>query len=230
MRIPCLRSHAERLGRRLARVSMLWIGLGLGCTLAAAAVSTSPQSPAADPARMEEQVLGVLAEMRRTGKTYLSVSESTGRMLRLLTEATGARHVVEIGTSTGYSGLWFALALSRTGGKLTTFEIDSGRAALAQEHFRRAGVDGHVEIVLGDAHVTVNKLREPIDILFLDADKPGYIHYLRKLLPLVRPGGLIVADNINMAPDYERAVTTDPGLETIYWREGGQVSITLKKR
>lgn len=209
---------------------MLWIGLGLGCTLAAAAVSTSPQSPAADPARMEEQVLGVLAEMRRTGKTYLSVSESTGRMLRLLTEATGARHVVEIGTSTGYSGLWFALALSRTGGKLTTFEIDSGRAALAQEHFRRARVDGHVEIVLGDAHVTVNKLKEPIDILFLDADKPGYIHYLRKLLPLVRPGGLIVADNINMAPDYERAVTTDPGLETIYWREGGQVSITLKKR
>lgn len=230
MKIRCLRNHPKRLGRRLALVSMVGIGLGAGSTLVAAAVSTSAQSPAADPARMEEQVLGVLAEMRRTGKTYLSVSESTGRMLRLLTEATGARHVVEIGTSTGYSGLWFALALSRTGGKLTTFEIDSGRAAQAQEHFRQAGVDKHVEIVLGDAHVTVTKLKEPIDILFLDADKPGYIDYLRKLLPLVRPGGLIVADNINMAPDYERAVTTDPGLETIYWREGGQVSITLKKR
>jgi caffeoyl-CoA O-methyltransferase len=230
MRIPCSGSRPGRPGRLLVPVSMIWMGLGMGCTLAAATVGSSTQSPAADPARMEEQVLGVLAEMRRTGKTYLSVSESTGRMLRLLTEATGARHVVEIGTSTGYSGLWFALALSRTGGKLTTFEIDSGRAAQAQEHFRRAGVDGHVEIVLGDAHVNVIRLKEPIDILFLDADKSGYTDYLQKLLPLVRPGGLIVADNINMAPDYERAVTTDPRLETIYWREGGQVSITLKKR
>ena len=65
------------------------------------------------------------------GRIYLSVPVSDGRVLRLLTEAVGAKTVVEIGTSTGYSGLWFCLALQKTGGKLTTFEIDSGRAATA---------------------------------------------------------------------------------------------------
>ncbi len=229
MTVQILGSRFRRLLAAAIALVGIWLATGMAGTPAAAG-GAAPLEVRADPNKVEEQVLGVLAEMRRTGRTYLSVSETTGRMLRLITEATGARHVVEIGTSTGYSGLWFALGLSRTGGKLTTFEIDPGRAAQARDHFRAAGVENHVEIVLGDAHVTVTRLQEPIDILFLDADKAGYIDYLRKLLPLVRPGGLIVADNINMAPDYERAVTTDPALETIYWREGGQVSITLKKR
>ena len=76
----------------------------------------------------EARILVVIEEMARAKKTYLSVPNSDGRWLRLLTEAVGAQHVVEVGTSTGYSGLWFALALQNTGGKLTTFEIDSSRA------------------------------------------------------------------------------------------------------
>lgn len=211
------------------RIGMAVLGLGFGLWAMQPGCSEPPTAAAA--ANDEEQrILNVLSEMRRAGRTYLSVSEDTGRMLRLLTEAAGARHVVEIGTSTGYSGLWFALGLTRTGGRLTTFELDSGRASKAREHFRSAGVEALVEVVEGDAHTTTQRLDEPIDILFLDADKSGYIHYLRRLLPLVRPGGLIIADNINMAPDYERAVTTDPHLETVYWREGGEVSVTLKKR
>jgi caffeoyl-CoA O-methyltransferase len=178
----------------------------------------------------EQRILSVLEEMRRSGRTYLSVGTEAGRMLRLLAEATDARHVVEIGTSTGYSGLWFCLALQKTGGKLTTFEIHPGRAAIAQEHFKQAGVDGLVTIVLGDAHETVDQLTGPIDLLFLDADKSGYTEYLRKLLPLVRPGGLIVADNMDMAPDYVQAVTNNPDLETLYYREGAELGITLKKR
>lgn len=208
--------------KRIGMMSGVWLVLlAFGFTASPGAATDGPD---------EERILNTLEEMQRTGRTYLSISEQTGRMLRVVTEASNARHVVEVGTSTGYSGLWFALGLSRTGGRLTTFELDPGRARQARENFRQAGVDGLVKVVEGDAHETVLQLKDPIDILFLDADKSGYLDYLRKLLPLVRPGGLIIADNINMARDYERAVTTDPNLETIRWNEGGQVSVTLKKR
>jgi predicted O-methyltransferase YrrM len=178
----------------------------------------------------ERRVLAVLDEMERTGKTYMSVDENKGRMLRVLTEVAGAKHVVEIGTSTGYSGLWFCLALERTGGRLTTFEIDPGRAAMAREHFKKAGVAQLVTVVEGDAHQTLAQVKDPVEVVFLDADKGGYLDYLNKLLPLVRPGGLILADNVEMSAAYRKAVTTNPALETLYWGSGGDLGVTLKKR
>lgn len=178
----------------------------------------------------EKRILSTLEEIRRAGRTWASVPDADGRMLRLLAEAAGAKHVVEIGTSTGYSGLWFALALSNTGGRLTTFEIDPGRAALAREHFRKAGVDHLVTLVEGDAHRNLDKLKEPVDVAFIDADKDGYVSYLNKLLPLVRPGGLILAHNIDMARDYAEAVTTNPALDTIFYMDGAGLAVTLKKR
>jgi len=184
----------------------------------------------------EAKILDVLADMyinQRRG--MMNVQPEDGRILRLLAEAVGAKHVVEIGTSNGYSGIWFCLALRTTGGKLTTHDIHEGRAALARENFKRAGVDDMVTIVMGDAHDTVKKLKEPIDILHLDADKSGYIDYLNKLLPLVRPGGLILAHNTTnvRAPmeDYIKAVTTNPKLETKFIHKHDQgIGVTLKKR
>jgi predicted O-methyltransferase YrrM len=154
-------------------------------------------------------------------------------MLRLLVETTAARNVVEIGTSTGYSGLWTCLGLRSTGGRLTTFEIDPGRAATARAHFKKAGVDQFITVVVGDAHKNVQQLKDPIDVVFIDADKEGYLDYLTKTLPLVRPGGLILAHNMNsrMAdPGFLKAITTDPALETLFYTEGGGMSVTLKKR
>ena len=147
--------------------------------------------------------------------------------MRPRAEAVGAKNVVEIGTSTGYSGLWLCLGLQNTGGRLTTLEIDPARAEQARKHFEQAGVGGRVTVVLGDAHETVKRLKDPIDALFLDADKEGYKSYLETLLPLVRPGGLIMADNVAMAQDYVQAVTTDPQLDTVFF---GRFSVTLKKR
>jgi predicted O-methyltransferase YrrM len=164
----------------------------------------------------------------------MSVPADDGRILRVLTESLDARHVVELGTSVGYSGVWFCLALEKTGGKLTTFEIDEGRAALARENFKRAGVDQRVTLVMGDAHENVATVKTPIDLMFLDADKEGYVDYLNKLLPLVRPGGLIVAHNINRQqadPAYLKAITTNPTLETIFLNlESSGMSLTMKKR
>jgi caffeoyl-CoA O-methyltransferase len=214
-------------------------------TLSAAHVAMAQPGGAADAAELskpplakndaEKKVLAVIDEMTRDrNQRYLSISFEDGRLLRQLTEAAGAKRVVEVGTSTGYSGLWFALALRGTGGQLLTHELDPGRARQAQENFKRAGVADLVTVIEGDAHETVKQHKEPIDIVFLDADKEGYVAYLQKLLPLVRPGGLILAHNMRSPrPDqrYIEAITTNPNLDTSFvLMEGAGIGITLKKR
>jgi predicted O-methyltransferase YrrM len=180
---------------------------------------------AADAA--EKKILDAAAQVDR----YLSVPEEDGRLIRLLTESIGAKTAVEIGSSTGYSGLWFALALRKTGGHLTTFEYDKGRAATARENYRKAGVDAIITLIEGDAHEKVKQLKGPIDIVFIDADKEGYADYLAKLLPLIRPGGLILAHNVSSRtqnPEYMNAVAANVSLETI--KVNGEMAVTLKKR
>lgn len=177
----------------------------------------------------ERRILAVLEEMNSNRGTYLSVPISDGKVLRILTESCLAKRVVEVGTSTGYSGLFFALALSRTGGHLTTHELDEGRAATARANFAKAGVSQLVTLVVGDAHETTKKVKGPVDVVFLDADKEGYVHYLKTLLPAVRPGGLILAHNTDMVPDYLAAVRADPALDTVIYSGGGGLSLTLKK-
>jgi caffeoyl-CoA O-methyltransferase len=177
----------------------------------------------------EKKILSVLEGLdRNQSRGMMNVPQEDGRILRLLTESIGAKHVVEIGTSNGYSGIWFCLALRTTGGKLTTHDIDEGRASLARENFKRAGVDNMITLVMGDAHETVTRIKEPIDVLFIDADKEGYPDYLKKLLPLVRPGGLILSHNINSTgQDFIDAITKNPSLETLQLQG---VTVTLKKR
>lgn len=187
------------------------------------------EKPAVPKDDNEKKILGILEDILATQR-YRNVPPQDGRYLRIMAESISAKNVVEIGTSTGYSGIWLGMALQKTSGKLTTFEIDAQRAATARTNFKRAGMADIITLVEGDAHDEVKKLKDTIDILFLDADKEGYVDYLNKLLLLVRPGGLVIAHNINpgMAdPKYMVAITTNPNLETIV-RSG--VSLTLKKR
>ncbi len=178
----------------------------------------------------EKRILVTIGDAVRKRELYANVPAIDGRMLRLLAESTGAKQVLEIGTSTGISGLWFALALRATGGHLTTMDIDAERIALAREHFKQAGVDALVTIVEGDAHANIAKLKGPLDIVFIDAEKPGYVDYLNKVLPLVRPGGLILAHNVDMVPDYVKAVTGNAALDTVFYMQGNELAVTLKKR
>lgn len=182
---------------------------------------------------VEDHILSTLEEMR-AGPRYANVSVQDGRLLRLFTESIGAQRVVEIGTSTGESAVWFALALRKTGGHLYTHEIDEERARVARENFQKAGVDTLITLIEGDAHETVQRYEEPIDIVFLDADKSGYPDYLKKLLPLVRPGGLVIAHNMNYPepdPQYIEAITQNPDLETsFFFMEAAGMGVTMKKR
>lgn len=192
-------------------------------------MSSQQQQPPLPANEEEKKILSVLDEMNQgQGQAMMNVPREDGRLLRLLAESVNAKNVVEIGTSNGYSGIWFCLALRTTGGKLTTHDIDEGRASLARENFKKAGVDKLVTLVMGDAHETIKNLKEPIDVLFIDADKEGYLDYLNKLLPLVRPGGLILSHNIEMiGQDYIDAITKNPNLETV---QAQGVTVTLKKR
>jgi len=192
--------------------------------------TSDPPSLAKNDAEM--RILSVLDDIRQ-GPWMANVDPRHGRLLRILAESTKAKQVVEIGTSNGYSGLWLCLGLKATGGKLVTFDLDHEKVLLARANFKRAGVENLVTVVEGDAHRTVSQLKEPIDILFLDADKEGYLDYLRQLLPLVRPGGLILADNMSRptpSPKFIKAITTDPNLETIFLNmQSTGISLTVKK-
>ena len=128
----------------------------------------------------ERKALAVLDDIDKR-QQYYNVTLEDGRLLRVFAQSIGAKRVIEIGTSTGYSGIWLALAMRTTGGKVTTYEIDTARADIAATNFKRAGVDGQIEIILGDAHAEVPKIQGPIDLVFIDADKEGYLVYLRKI-------------------------------------------------
>ena len=214
---------------------MLGLTAAVAVTMAVAAGAQTLEGPPLPKSDAERRTLGVLDDLDRNQRSgNMNVPVEDGRLLRVLVESINAKHVVEIGTSNGYSGIWLGLALRATGGKLTTYEIDARRAALARDNFKRAGFDHLVTLVEGDAHDEVTRLKEPIDLLFIDADKAGYLDYLNKLLPLVRPGGLIVAHNMRVpAPDprYVKAITTNADLETLFLNmHAAGVAVTLKKR
>jgi predicted O-methyltransferase YrrM len=180
----------------------------------------------------EGRILKTLQEIPKKQAWLVNVSTSDARMLRLLAEAIDAKNVVEIGTSNGISAIWFGLALRKTGGRLITHEINPDAVALARRNFAIAGVGELITIVEGDAHQTVSRLKGPIDLAFIAADKRGYLDYLKKLLPLVRPGGLIVAHSVpsRVDPAFVKAITTNPDLETRFYLQGDGMSVTLKKR
>jgi predicted O-methyltransferase YrrM len=181
----------------------------------------------------EKRALAALDEMTK-GKWYLNVTTREGRVLRQLTEAVGAKRVVEIGTSSGYSTIWLALGVRGAGGKVFTHEIDPEKVKLASENFKKAGVDDLITIIEGDAHQTIKQHDEPIDVVFLDAEKKGYVDYLKQLLPLVRPGGLILGHDMHRPmpdPRYIEAITTNPDLDTSFiMMESFGISMTVKKR
>ncbi len=190
-------------------------------------------SPPLPKDEREKRALAVLDEMSK-GRWYLNVTSREGRVLRQLAESVGAKRVVEVGTSSGYSTIWLALGVRATGGKVFTHEIDPEKVRMARENLKKAGVDDLVTIIEGDAHETVKQHKEPIDVVFLDADKKGYVDYLEKLLPLVRPGGLILGHDMHRPmpdPRYIEAITKNPDLVTSFiMMESYGISMTLKKR
>ena len=123
------------------------------------------------------------------------VDAEVGALLRVLATAIGATRMLEIGTAIGYSGIWLARALP-AGGMLVTMEFNEERAREARENFARAGVSDRVSVVTGDAQLKIAKVSGPFDLIFQDGDKQLYTPLLDRLVALLRPGGLLVTDNV----------------------------------
>ena len=127
----------------------------------------------------------------------MNIPAIDGQLLYDLIIKSGYKSAVEIGTSTGHSGIWIAWALSKTGGKLITIEIDENRYKTALENFRQAGLSDYIDARLADAHKLVKELKGPFDFVFSDADKDWYKNYFIDLEPKLKVGGCFTAHNIS---------------------------------
>jgi predicted O-methyltransferase YrrM len=143
----------------------------------------------------EDQALRTAGRDARAVAGRPSVSPEAGRTLQLLTAATGVRRALEIGAGAGYSGIWIARGL-RSDGRLETIELSEENAQVCRKNYAAAGVGGRVEIRLGAALEVLPTLKGPYDLCFIDAVKAEYPGYLGHAMRLVRPGGLICADNV----------------------------------
>jgi predicted O-methyltransferase YrrM len=127
----------------------------------------------------------------------MNVPEADGKVLYDLIIKNNYTKALEIGTSTGHSGIWIAWALSKTGGKLTTIEINERRYREALENFEEAGLSGYIDARLADAHELVRELKGPFDFVFCDADKNWYKKYAIDVLPKLEVGGCFTAHNVS---------------------------------
>jgi predicted O-methyltransferase YrrM len=157
----------------------------------------------------DEALRDARAAMAEAGLPAINVSPTAGKLLYLLAKLIGARRVLEIGTLGGYSAIWLARALPPDG-RLISLELSERHAEVARANLARAGLDGRVEVRVGPAAESLAHMaaagEEPFDLVFIDADKPGYLEYLDWSARLTRPGALILADNV-----IQRGAVADEG-------------------
>jgi caffeoyl-CoA O-methyltransferase len=166
----------------------------------------------------------------------MNVPTVDGQMLYDLITKNKYKSALEIGTSTGHSGIWTAWALSKTGGKLITIELDETRYKTALANFKEAGLSEYIDARLGDAHVLVPQLSGPFDFVFSDADKDWYKNYFIAVDPKVKVGGCFTAHNIGQRGgmgggqgEFLNYVQSLSNYQTTVDYAGGGVSISYKR-
>ena len=192
---------------------------------------------------MDDALLGLLERLAHHGedndaretarpRRMLNITRDTGRLLWIMVRAIRATRILEVGTSNAFSTIWLADAARDTGGHVTTLELDPGKIALARANLRDAGLERVVEIIQGAAADTLASLPGPFDLVFLDADRPSYLTYLELVVPKLRAGGLLVADNVTShaheLEEYLHRVKSHPQLFTVTVPIGNGEEIALK--
>ena len=173
-------------------------------------------------------------DQHRSAWRDLNVPESDGRLLYDLILKNRFTRALEIGTSTGHSGIWIAWALSKTGGHLITIEIDPRRHREALTNFKEAGLSAYVDARQDDAHQIVPALEGPFDFVFSDADKEWYTNYFTAVWPKMAPGGCFTAHNVGSARQrgirefLEHLKTVRDGTTTIDRTSSAGIAITCK--
>ena len=166
----------------------------------------------------------------------MNIPASDGRLLFDLIVKHRYTKALEIGTSTGHSGIWIAWALSKTGGKLITIDIDEERHNLAVANFKECGLSEFIDARLADAHDLVKELNGPFDFVFSDADKGWYKQYFIEVAPKLEAGGCFTAHNVYGSRrsyggigEYVEYILSLKNFETTFNTDGGGVAISYKK-
>jgi predicted O-methyltransferase YrrM len=182
---------------------------------------------------LDKKVQKFLSE--NSGKWHdLNVPESDARLLYDIIIKGNYKRALEIGTSTGYSGIYIAWALSKTGGKLITIDIDEERHRTAVENFKKAGLSDYIDARLADAHTLVKELKGPFDFVFSDADKGWLKNYFIDLDPKLEVGGCYTTHNISRRGYYGQQgyleyIESLKNYETSLNTEGGGMLISYKR-
>jgi caffeoyl-CoA O-methyltransferase len=191
--------------------------------------SAEPGGPSDD---LDKRVSDFLKNARSSW-TDMNVPYEDGKILHDLVLRGHFTRILEIGTSTGHSTIWLAWAAAKTGGKVTTIEIDRGRHEIALQNFKKAGVDRYIDARLADAHELVPRLAGPFDFVFSDADKEWYLQYFKDLEAKMSPDGCFTAHNVLWGTrdmktflDYARK---EPGFSTRIERGSGEgISVSCR--
>ena len=204
----------------------------LALTVLAAQTATQQQPPR--PEGRDARVRAFLERQKGSWRD-LNVPYEDGQVLHDLVVGKRFTRGLEIGTSTGHSAIWIAWAMSKTGGKLITIEIDEARYRTAVRNFKEAGVAPWVDARLADAHQLVKELPGPFDFVFSDADKDWYTRYFEDLEPKLVPGACFTAHNVlnRMAgiDKFFEHVRAQPAYETTIDRTSSSgISISCKRR
>jgi caffeoyl-CoA O-methyltransferase len=164
----------------------------------------------------EDDVLkSAVADTEKNGMPLIQVSPENGKFLQLLMKMIGAKRVLELGTLGGYSTIWMARGLPEDG-KLITLEFEKKHAEVALNSFKRAGLENRIEIIIGPALDSLDKLKDlKFDFSFIDADKINYPAYFEKVLGLMNKGGIITADNTLRKGDVVNTDIDDKGTKAI---------------
>jgi predicted O-methyltransferase YrrM len=166
----------------------------VSASLPAAEIAADEQS--AEQTELDQRVEEFLEEHRDQWRD-MNVPETDGQLLFELIVENEYTKALDIGTSTGHSAIWMAWALSKTGGRLITIEINEGRHKQALKNFEEAGLSDYIDARLADAHELVPELEGPFDFVFVDADKDWYSKYFEAVLPKLEEGGCYTAHNVS---------------------------------
>jgi caffeoyl-CoA O-methyltransferase len=184
---------------------------------------------------LDKKVKAFLDESQNSWRD-LNVPATDGQLLHDLIVKNGYKSAVEIGTSTGHSGVWIAWALSKTGGKLITIEIDENRHRQALENFKKAGVSEFIDARLANAHDLVPQLKGPFDFVFSDADKDWYKNYFIEMAPKLVVGGCYTSHNVYKSrgsgwiAEYVKFLESREDFKTTYDERGGGMAISYKTK
>ena len=182
---------------------------------------------------LDEKVKKFLAD--HSGKWYdMNIPTADGKTLYDLIIKGNYKSALEIGTSTGHSGIYIAWALSKTGGKLITIDIDEDRHKIALDNFKKAGLSEYIDARLADAHTLVKELKGPFDFVFSDADKNWYKNYFNDVDPKLKVGGCFTTHNISETRrmgegNYLEYVRSLKNYESTLNSEGGGLLISYKR-